>query len=50
MSKTLPKLENKKEQQIKFYEKSLGELIFSQATKNLKMIYFTHPTGWVLKK
>ena len=44
MPKTLPKLGNKKEQ-IKFYEKSLGELIFSQATKNLKMIYFTHPTG-----
>ena len=46
MHKTLPTLGNEKEQQqIKFYEKSSGELIFSQATKNLKLIYFTHPTG-----
>ena len=34
MHKTLPTLGNEKEQyQIKFYEKSLGELIFSWATK-----------------
>ena len=51
MHKTLPTLGNKKEQkQIEFYEKSLGKLIFWQATKNLKIIYFTRPTGWVLKK
>ena len=35
---------------LQFYEKSLGELIFSWATKNLNMFYFTHPTGRVLKK
>ena len=40
----------KEQQQIKFYEKSSGKLIFSQTTKNLKMFYFTHPTGRVLKK
>ena len=46
MHKTLPTLGNEKEQQqIKFYEKSSGRLIFSQAIKNLKLIYFTHPTG-----
>ena len=40
--KTLPILENEKEQQqIKFYKQLLGELIFLWATKNLKMIYFT---------
>ena len=51
MHKTLPTLGNEKEQQqIKFYQKSLGELIFSQATKNLKIIYLTCPTGRVLKK
>ena len=34
MHKTLPTLRNEKEQwQIKFYEKSSGELIFSLATK-----------------
>ena len=45
MHKPLPTLGNEKEQkQIKFYEKSPGELIFSPATKNLK-IYFTRPTG-----
>ena len=50
MHKTFPILGNEKEQQqIKFYKKSLGELIFLQATKNLKMFYFTHPTGQVLK-
>ena len=38
MNKTLSTLGNEKEQQqIKFYEKLLGELIFSRATKNLKM-------------
>ena len=38
MHKTFPKLGNEKEQQqIKFYEKLSGELIFLQATKNLKM-------------
>ena len=31
----------KKQNQIKFYDKSLGKLIFSQVTKNLKIIYFT---------
>ena len=35
----------KKQQQIKYYEKSLDELIFSRATKNLKMVYFTCLTG-----
>ena len=51
MHKTLPTSGNKKEQwQIKFYEKLLGELIFLQVTKNLKMLYFTCLTGWVLKK
>ena len=40
-----------KHSQIKFYKKSLGKFIFSQATnKNLKMFYFTHPPGQVLKK
>ena len=51
MNKTLPTLGNEKEQQqIKFYEKMSGELIFSRATKYLKMFYFTRPTGRVLKK
>ena len=51
LHKTLPTLGNEKEQQqIKFYKKSLGELIFSQRTKNLKMFYFTRPTGRKLKK
>ena len=40
----------RKNKNIKFYEKWLGKLIFSQATKNLKMFYFTHLTGQVLKK
>ena len=47
----LPTLGHEEEQQqIKFYKKSLGELIFSQLTKNLKMFYFTRPAGQVLKK
>ena len=51
MHKTLPKLGHEKEQQqIKFYEKSSGELIFSQPTKNLKIFYFTRPTERMLKK
>ena len=51
MYKTLPTLENEKEyQEIKFYEKSLGEFIFSWATKNLEMFYFTCLSGRVLKK
>ena len=50
MNKTLPPLGNAKEQQIKFYEKLLGKFIFSRATKNLKIFYFTRPTGRVLKK
>ena len=51
MHKILPTSGNKKEQwQIKFYEKLLGELIFLQVTKNLKMLYFTCLTGRVLKK
>ena len=50
MHKTLPTLGNEKEQQqIKFYKKSL-ELFFLRVTQSLKMIYFTHPTGRVLKK
>ena len=51
MNKTLPTLGNEKGQhQIKIYKKLLRKLIFSQVTKNLKMFYFTHPTGQVLKK
>ena len=51
MHKTIPTLGNEKEQQqIKFYEKSSGESIFSRTIKNLKMFYFTHPAGRVLKK
>ena len=50
MNKTLPTLGNEKKQQIKFYKKLSGELIFSQATKNPKMLYFTRPTEQVLKK
>ena len=51
MHKALPTLGNKKEQlQIKFYEKSLSDLMFSRTTKNLKMFYFNCPTGWVLEK
>ena len=51
MHETLPTLGNQKEQkQIKFWEKSLGELIFSWATKYLKMFYFNCPTGRVFKK
>ena len=51
MYKILPTLGNEKQQlQIKFCEKSLSELIFSRASKNLKMFYFTRPTGRVLKK
>ena len=38
MNKTLPTLGNQKEhQQIKFYEKLSGELIFLPQTKNRKM-------------
>ena len=51
MHKTLPTLRNEKEQQeSKFYEKSLGKFIFSWATKNLKMFYFTRVSGRVFKK
>ena len=51
MNKTLPTLKNEKEQQqIKFYEKLSSKLIFSQASKNLKMFYFTRLTGPVVKK
>ena len=51
MHKMLPALGNEKEQQqIKFYEKWLGELIFLWVTKKLKMFYFTSMTGRVLKK
>ena len=51
MQKTLPTLGNEKEQQhIKFLKNLSGELTFLWATKNLKLIYFTHPTGRVLKK
>ena len=51
MHKTFPTLEIEKEQQqIKFYEKLSGELIFWRATKNLKLFYFTLPSRRVLKK
>ena len=50
MQKTLPTLGNEKEQQIKFLKNLSCELIFLWAAKNLKMIYFTRPTGRVLKK
>ena len=51
MHKTFPTEGNEKEQQqTKFYKKSWDELIFLQATKNLKMFYFTCPTRRVLKK
>ena len=46
MHQTLPTLGNEKEQQeIKFYEKSLDEFIFFWAAKNLKMFYFTRLRG-----
>ena len=49
MNKKLLTLGNEKEQQqIKFYEKLSGKLIFSHATKNLKMFYFTATTRRVL--
>ena len=51
MNKTLPTLGNeKKQQQFKFYEKLLGELIFLRVTKNFKMFSLSRQTGWVLKK
>ena len=51
MHKTFSTLGNEKQQQqIKFYEKPSGELIFLQAAKNLKIFYFIHPTEQVLKK
>ena len=44
--KTLPTLRNEKEQQqIKFYKKLLRKLIFSRATKYLKIFFFTRTTG-----
>ena len=42
-------LRNEKAYQIEFYKKLLGELIFLRVTKNLKMFYFTRPTGRVLQ-
>ena len=51
MNWILPTSGNEKEQQqIKFYEKLLDELIFSRVTIHLKNFYFTSPTGQVLKK
>ena len=51
MYKTLPTIENEKEQQqIKFYKKSSWELIFLLVAVNFKMFYFTCLTGQVLKK
>ena len=51
MHKTLETLRNQKEQQqIKFYKKLQGELIILWMSNNLKMFYFTRPTGRVLKK
>ena len=35
---------------LNFRKNQLDELIFLWATNNLKMFYFTHPTGRVLKK
>ena len=50
MHRTLQTLGNEKDQnQIKFYKKRSSKLISSWATKNLKIIYFTHPIGQVLK-
>ena len=49
--KALSTLGNKKEQQqVKFYEKLLGEMIFLQVTENLNMICFTRLAGRVFKK
>ena len=46
MHKTLLTLGNEAgQEQIKFYKKLSGELIFSRASKNLKIFYFTRPTG-----
>ena len=50
MHKTPPTGNEKEQQHIKFYKKSLSELIFSQVTKNIKIIYFTCPIRRVLKK
>ena len=51
MLETIPTLGNEKEQQqIKFYKKSLGELIFLWVTKNLEMFYFTCPNRPVPEK
>ena len=45
MHKTLPALGNVKEQQqTEYYKKSLGELIFSWATKNVNILF--HLTNW----
>ena len=45
MNKTLPTLGNEKEQQeTKFYEKLLGQLIFLRVTKNLKVLF--HLPNW----
>ena len=50
MHRTLQTLGNEKDQnQIKFSKKQLSKLIPSWATKNLKIVYFTHPIGQVLK-
>ena len=44
--KTLLTLGNEKErQEVKFYEKSLGEFILSWVTKNVKMFHFTRLRG-----
>ena len=51
MHETLPTSANQKERyQNNFYQKSSSKLNFSQATKNLKMFYFTHPAGRVFQK
>ena len=51
VNKTLPTLENEKEQKkIKFYKNLSGKLIFLWATKNLKMFSFIRLTEQVLKK
>ena len=47
--KIFPTLGNKKEQ-WQNSEKSSGELIFSRATKNLKIIYFTQKANLAQKK
>ena len=51
MHEKLPTLWNdKKQKQIKFYEKSLGESIILRVTKNITIFYFTCLCGRMLQK